>query len=195
MFQGESAMADRTTTANAGGNESTGVEPGDQAASAVLEDLESLRSRVTVAEQQRDEYLALLQRTRADFENYQKRIQRERADERRYAHADFARALFPVLDNLQRAVEAARTQGERGPLVQGVSLVQSQLLEIFGRFGITPIDALGRLFDPNLDDVVMQKPRDDVAPGTVIEVLEPGYRLHERVLRPAKVVVAAPSTS
>ena len=75
-------MSDRTTTANAGGNESTGAGPEEQAATAVLKDLESLRSRVTVAEQQRDEYLALLQRTRADFENYQKRI---RARSRRRA--------------------------------------------------------------------------------------------------------------
>jgi molecular chaperone GrpE len=119
-------------------------------------------------------------------------VQRDLAEERRHAHAPFARELLPVLDNLQRALEAARQQGETGPLVQGVALVQSQLRDVFARFGITPIDALGQPFDPNLHEAVMQVPRDDVAPGTVVQVLEPGYRLHERVLRPARVAVAAP---
>jgi molecular chaperone GrpE len=187
-------MDDRTMTATAGGERSSGEEPEAQAASAVLEDLESLRSRVTVAEQQRDEYLALLQRARADFENYQKRIQRDRSEERRYAHAAFARELLPVLDNLRRALDAARQQAEKGPLVEGVGLVQSQLLEILGRFGVTPIHALGQPIDPNLHEGVLHQPRADAAPGTVVEVLEPGYRLHERVLRPARVVVAAPPT-
>jgi molecular chaperone GrpE len=188
-------MADRTTSAPAEGNPSLEEGPEAQAASAVLEDLESLRNRVTVAEQQRDEYLSLLQRVRADFENYQKRIRRDLEEERRYAHAPFARALLPVVDNLQRALDAARQQGEEGPLVQGVILVQSQLREIFGRFGITPIDAEGQPFDPNVHEAVQQEPRTDAAPGTVVRVLEPGYRLYERVLRPARVVVAAPPTA
>jgi molecular chaperone GrpE len=187
-------MAERTTAAAAGGERPVGEEPEAQAASAVLEDLESLRSRVTVAEQKRDEYLDLLRQTRADFENYQKRIQRDLAEERRYAHAAFARELLPALDNLQRALAAARQQGEEGPLAQGVGLVQTHLLDVFRRFGVTPIDALGQPFDPHLHEAVQQQPRTDVVPGTVVKVLEPGYRLHERVLRPARVVVAAPPT-
>jgi molecular chaperone GrpE len=184
-------MADRTSPTGDGGDKSSADE--EAQASVVLQDLDTMRNRVTVAEQQRDEYLGLLQRTRADFENYQKRIQRERADERRYALSAFARELLTVLDNLQRALDAARKQAEKGPLVQGVSLVESQLLDIFSRFGIIPIEALGRPFDPNLHEAVLHQPREDTASGTVIEVIEPGYRLHERVLRPAKVVVAAPA--
>jgi molecular chaperone GrpE len=187
-------MAERTTTAAAEGQGPIGEEPEAQAASAVLADLEDLRNRVAVAQQQRDEYLALLQRTRADFENYQKRVQRDLAEERRYAHAPFARELLPVLDNLQRALDAARQEGEKGPLIQGVTLVQSQLLDILRRFGIAPIDPQGQPFDPIQHEAVIQQPRTDVAPGTVVQVLEPGYRLHERVLRPAKVVVAARPT-
>jgi molecular chaperone GrpE len=167
-----------------------GVE--SEAASAVLEDLESLRERLGTAEQQRDEYLALLRRTRADFENYQKRVQRDLTEERRYAHAPFARAILPVLDNLQRALEAARQAGEKGPLIQGVTLMLSQLLDILRSFGITPIAAEGQPFDPMMHEAVLQEPRTDVDPGTVVRVLEPGYRLHERILRPARVAVAAP---
>jgi molecular chaperone GrpE len=188
-------MADRITPTQAGVEKPMREEPEAKVASAVQDDPESIRSRGTAAEQQRDEYLALLQRTRADFENYQKRVQRDQAEERRYAHAAFARDLLPVVDNLQRALDAARQEIEMSPLSKGVALVQSQLLDIFSRYGITPIDALGQLFDPHRHESVQQQFRPDLAPGTVVAVPEPGYSLHERILRPSKVVVAAPSNS
>lgn len=156
-------MTDPTTPMPTAGETPTGEMAEDQAASAVLGDLEALRNRVTTAEQQRDEYLALLQRTRADFENYQKRIQRDLAEEQRYGHASFARELLPVLDNLQRALDAAQQQAENSPMVQGVALVRSQLFEIFGRFGITSIEALGQPLDPHLHESVSQQTRADVA--------------------------------
>ena len=106
-------MADRTVTAPAAGDRPIGDEPEPQAASAVLHDLASMRSRVVVAEQQREDYLDLLQRTRADFEYYRKRDQRDLAEERRHGHSDFARELLPVLDNLQRALDAARNQADK----------------------------------------------------------------------------------
>ena len=164
--------------------------PEPQRPSALLEDARSLRERAAVAETERDQYVALLKRSRADFDNYQKRSQRDLTDERRHAHGPFARELLPVLDNLQRALHVARQQGEQGPLMKGVTLVESQLLDIFRRFGLTPINPQGQLFDATLHEAVSQEPREDVAPGTVVRVLEPGYRLHERVLRPARVVVA-----
>jgi molecular chaperone GrpE len=157
---------------------------------AVRTDLESLRQRIKGAEQERDDYLALVRRTRADFENYQKRIQREMAEDRRYAHAELARELLPVIDNLRRAVEAARRENDRSPLIDGVTMVHSQLLDVLRRYGVSPIEPGGELFDPTAHEAVVQKPRSDVAPGTIVEVFEPGYRLHERILRPAKVAVA-----
>jgi molecular chaperone GrpE len=163
-----------------------------QAASAVLDDLESLRNRAGTAEKERDQYLALLQRTRADFENYQKRFHRDLAEERRYAHSALARDLLTVLDNLERALEAAREKGEKGPLIQGVTMVQAQLLDVFRRFGITRLDARSQPFDPSQHEAVLEEPRSDLVPGTVTRVLEPGYRLHERVLRPARVAVSSP---
>lgn len=152
---------------------------------------EFLRQRLQAAERQRDDYLTLLRTTQADVENYQKRLRREMAEERRYAQAPFATALLPILFNLKRALEAARQTGEQGPLAEGVSLVHSQLLDTLARFGITPIEAEERAFDPHLHEAVSQEHRAGVATGTVIRVLEPGYVLHERVLRPAKVVVAS----
>src|ERR1700759_1370224 len=106
-------MADRTVTAPAAGARPIGDEPEAQAASGFLGDLAAMRSRAVGAEQQRDEYLDLLQRTRADFENYRKRTQRDLAEERRFAHSDFARSLLPVLDNLQRALAASWKQADK----------------------------------------------------------------------------------
>jgi molecular chaperone GrpE len=156
-------------------------------AASVLEDLESLRARAL----ERDQFLSLLKRTQADFENYQKRNQREREQERRFAAAALAIDLLPVLDNLERATTAAQQAGETGPLVQGVRMVHGQLLDLLRRHGITPIDALGQPFDPNLHSAVMQQGSSDVAPNTVLQVLEQGFMHHDRVLRPARVVVSA----
>jgi molecular chaperone GrpE len=156
-------------------------------ADQVREDLAGLRARA----QERDQFLALLQRTQADFENYQKRNQRERQEERRYWHGPLALDLLPVIDNLDRAMSAAKQAGESGPLVQGVALVQSQLLDILKRHGITPIDALGKPFDPNLHQAIMQKPSAEHPPQTIVQVLQQGFMIHDRVLRPAGVIVSA----
>lgn len=180
--------------------ERTHPPPGDRVSEAgqasriapTPDDVQTLRDRAEAAERSRDEYLDLLQRTRAEFENYQKRARRDLDEERRYALAPLARELLPVLDNLQRALRTARRESEQNPLTEGVGMVESQLLDILRRFGVTPTPALGRPFDPMLDEAVAQEPGADSAPGTVVRVLEPGYRLHERVLRPARVVVAAP---
>src|SRR5690348_17301912 len=127
------------------GNARTEPRPGDPAedtdmARAVLDDLEVLRG-------ERDKFLDLLRRTQADFENYQKRNQRERDQERRYAHGGFAADLLPVIDNLDRAAEAAKQAGETGHLVEGVNIVLDQLLNVLKRHGITRMDAQGKPFD------------------------------------------------
>ncbi len=168
-----------------------GAEADKAAATAVMEDIEALRARAEQAERDRDELRQLAQRTRADFENYQKRLQRDLAQERRYAEGPLAADLLPALDNLDRATAAAQQAGETGPLVQGVAMVQAQVLDVLRRHGVTPIDAQGQPFDPNRHQAVMQQPSEGVPPGTVLQVLEPGYMIHERVLRPARVVVSA----
>jgi len=163
----------------------------EQQAATVLDDLEALKARAAQAEQERDQFLALLQRTRADFENYEKRVLRDHAQERRYLHGGLAKDLLPALDNLERAMHAAKQAGEEGPLVQGVALVQSQLLDILKRHGISRIAAEGQPFDPALHEAIMQQPAHGKPPGTVLQVAEQGFTIHDRVLRPAKVVVSA----
>jgi molecular chaperone GrpE len=163
----------------------------NEAATAVMDDLEALRERTASLQQERDDFRNLLQRTRADFENYQKRAQRDMAQERRYCHSGLALDLLPILDNFDRAVAAAKQAGETGPLVQGVAMIQTQVLDVLKRHGITRIEALGQPFDPALHQAVMQQPSSEQPPNTVLQVLEQGFLIHDRVLRPARVVVSA----
>lgn len=149
-------------------------------------ELEKLRKQAA----ERDQYLDMLQRSRAEFENYQKRSQKERDQERRYALGPLVRDLLPVLDNLDRAIAAAEQVGEKGPLVEGVHMVQTQFLELLKRHGIVRIEAQGKPFDPNVHQAVMQQPSDEVEANTVVQVLEQGFMNHDRVLRPAKVIVS-----
>jgi molecular chaperone GrpE len=162
----------------------------EKAAEQVLDDLDSLRAKLQSVEQKRDEYLYLAQRTRADFENYQKRMKRDLAEERRYAQGPLASDLLAVLDNLERAIAAGEQAGEKGPLVQGVAMVHTQLLDTLRRHGVTPIEAQGQPFDPNRHQAVTQHPSKEHPPMTVVQVLEQGYLIHDRVLRPARVVVS-----
>jgi molecular chaperone GrpE len=153
--------------------------------------VQDLAQKLAAAEKERDEFKSLAQRTRADFENYQKRAQREATQERRYAQGPLALDVLPILDNLDRAVAAAKQAGETGPLVQGVAMVQSQYLDMLKRHGVTRIEAVGQPFDPNLHQAVMQQPAPDQPPNSVLQVLEQGFMLHDRVLRPARVIVSA----
>ena len=153
--------------------------------------LSEAQERLAASERQLEDTVALLKQTQADFENYQKRAARDRDVERKYAVAPLARDLLPALDNLQRAMDAARQVGESGPLVQGVAATQAQIIQILGRHGITPIEAQDQPFDPNRHEAVMQKPSADHPPGTVVQVLQNGFMIHDRVLRPASVVVSA----
>jgi molecular chaperone GrpE len=162
----------------------------EEAGAKVLQDLDALRARVQAAEQERDQYLDLATRIRADFENYQKRMQRDLATERRFAQVPLASDLLGALDNLERATAAAEKAGEKGPLVQGVAMVHSQLLDVLRRHGVTRMEALGQPFDPNLHQAVLQQPSKEHPPMTVVQVLEPGYLIHDRVLRPARVAVS-----
>jgi molecular chaperone GrpE len=140
---------------------------------------------------ERDEYLDLAQRTRAEFENFQKRNRTDRELERKYAYTPLVRDLLPVLDNLDRALAASQQAGEGGALAKGVAMVQSQFLDLLKRNGIVRIEAQSKPFDPNEHEAVMQKPSAEHAPNTVLQVLENGFMIHDRVLRPAKVIVSA----
>jgi molecular chaperone GrpE len=158
----------------------------DQAVPEATDNLDELRAKAA----ERDQFKELAQRTRAEFENYQKRNQRDREQERQYMQAQFVADFLPILDNLERATEAAAKAGEKGPLVQGVGMVHQQFLDVLKRNGVQRIEAEGKPFDANLHQALVQQPSMDHQPNTVLQVVEQGYRQGERVLRPAKVVVS-----
>jgi molecular chaperone GrpE len=139
---------------------------------------------------QRDKYLALAQRTQADFENYRKRVAREAASAQERGVSGLAKELLPALDNLDRAIDAAATDD---PLLQGVRLVRSELAAALTRAGIESFSPAGEPFDPAVHEAVATAPQPPGGPesGTVVEVYQPGYRLRESIIRPARVVVAA----
>jgi molecular chaperone GrpE len=151
---------------------------------------DALRERAETAERQRDEFLSLWRQAQADYENAHQRNRKDRELDQKFRGEKLALDLLPALDNLERAMTAARDAGEQGPLAQGVSLIHGQLMEALRKHGVTPIEALDQLFDPNVHQAVMQVPSNDRPPGTVVQVLEPGYRIHDRVLRAAKVIIA-----
>lgn len=183
--------SDRTQERNMTPSEEQATPQVEGDAPAPEDELESLRAQLATAQKERDEYLNLAQRTRADFENYQKRAQRDRQEERLYAQTPLAEDILQGLDNLERAIAAAQQAGETGPLVQGVEMVQNQMLDILKRHGVTRIEALGQPFDPNLHQAVMQQPTAEYPPNTVVQVLQQGFMIHSRVLRPAHVAVSS----
>jgi len=140
--------------------------------------------------EQAGRYLQLAQRTQADFDNYRKRMAREvRAAESR-GIGRLARELLPALDNLERALQAVESSDPDHDLTKGVRLVASELSNALGRGGVQGFDPTGEPFDPNQHEAVAQHPVEGTAAGTIVQVLQPGYRLNEAVLRPARVIVA-----
>ena len=122
----------------------------------------------------------------ADFENARKRLLRDAEVERKYAAEPLARDLLAALDNLDRALDAAKKAGDTGPLATGVAATAAQFLDVLKRHGVTRIECgPGTAFDPNLHQAVMQQPTNDFEPGQVVQVLQQGFMLHDRVLRPA----------
>jgi molecular chaperone GrpE len=142
---------------------------------------------------ERDDYLDQLQRSRAEFANFQKRSRSQAEVDRQYAVGGLALDLLGVIDNLDRALEAAR-KADAGPIVEGLELVRRQFLEALAKHGVEPIEALGRPFDPNHHEAVLQQPDAGRPEGTVAAELGRGYRLRDRVLRPSKVAVTVRPT-
>lgn len=147
-----------------------------------------LEKQLEEANQKTAEYLAMAQRVQADFENYRKRNESVRADAYAEGRKDVAALMLPVLDNLERAVEAAAGTGDEA-LKNGVELVLRQMTDIYQKLDVTPIDRKGEKFDPNLENAVLQGTEEEGEPGTVCQVLQKGYRMGDKVLRHAMVKV------
>jgi molecular chaperone GrpE len=133
-----------------------------------------------------------LMRALAETENTRRQGERRVQDAHRYAVANFARELLPVVDNLRRAIDAgsAEADTQKDGLIEGVVATDRILMQILNRFGVEEINALNAPFDPRKHEAVMETDQTEQPPGSVAQVLENGYMLHDRLLRPARVVVA-----
>ncbi len=149
---------------------------------------DSIEAKIATLEREKKENWERYLRTAADLENFRKRQRRELDDARFEAKSKVLKEMLPVVDNLERAIEHA-SQHATGPIVEGVQLVLRQFLSAFERLDVSPIDAGGQAFDPNLHEAISQM-ESDQPPGTVVQVLQRGYRAGDRLLRPALVVVA-----
>ena len=129
-----------------------------------------------------------LLRLQADFENFRKRAQREKDEARQFANQSLIEKQLPILDNFEMALAAAKDADPA--LRDGVQMIYDQLLGILCDSGVETIDATGEDFDPNLHEAISQQETTEAEPGTVVEQVQRGYRLHERLVRPARVVVA-----
>jgi len=159
----------------------------DLAAAAALEASETELAKLRAdLEEANDRAL----RAGAELDNYRKRARREIEDERRYALAPFLHDFLPVLDNVFRAIAAAeRSPGGNG-LLEGVKMIAQSLLGVLARHHCTQIEALCQPFDPAFHEAISQQPSAEYPPGTVILVAQDGYLLHDRVIRPAQVIVS-----
>ncbi len=130
-------------------------------------------------------------RVQAELENVRKRTARELSAQHRYAGLSLMRDLLPVLDNVHRAIEAADKAPEASGLRDGFELVKEQLKAVLAQHDCTEIEALHRPFDPHQHEAILQQPSAEYPPGTVLDVVQVGYQLHDRVVRPSQVIVAA----
>src|SRR3954451_12516143 len=159
---------------------------GNGSADQVERDLDELGE----AKRERDEYLELAQRTRADFENYRKRVAKETSEALARGKAELARELLPVIDNLERALATGSDAATHDALVEGVGLVLNELRGKLGNAGVESFDPTGEKFDPQLHEALSTHPAEGTESGVVLETMQKGYRLNGQVLRPAKVVVS-----
>jgi molecular chaperone GrpE len=137
------------------------------------------------------QYYEQLLRTAADLENFKKRAARERQDAIKYANESLLERIIPVLDNFEAALNAATAPNTSVQSLQsGVSMIQQQLKSTIGEAGLEEINAMGQPFDPNLHEAISQQETDDVPEGHVVQQVRKGYKLRDRLLRPASVIVA-----
>jgi molecular chaperone GrpE len=163
-----------------------GEEGDESGARAVEEDFEKL---VADAQKERDEYLELAKRTKADFENYRKRVASDVQAAQARGKAEVAREVIDAVDNLERALETADGSGDG--LASGVEMVLGGLRETLKKHGIEAVDPKGEKFDPNQHEALSTMPVEGTESGTVVEVMQKGYRLGDQLIRPARVVVSS----
>lgn len=137
-----------------------------------------------------DEYLDHLKRMKADFENFKKRAQRERSEFIKFANEELIKELLPVIDNFRRAVNHAEEMTDTTAFREGIRLIEKDFEEVLKKRGLVRLETIGANFDPEIHEAIMLSETEDHPDETIIEEVQPGYKLGERLLRPARVVVS-----
>jgi molecular chaperone GrpE len=154
-----------------------------------LTSMEKLEAQLEEKTRESAEYFDKWLRIRAEFENYKKRMQKERGDLLKFGNESLLKALLPVLDNLNRAIEHGKKANESSSILEGVEMVQKEFLNILERFGVRPVEAVGEMFDPEKHEAISHE-EHEVDSNRIITSVQDGYFYHDRLLRPARVVVS-----
>ncbi len=179
----EEAIGDAAVAEEADEVVGAGGPPSEEPLEITRDEISGLTEELELARRERDEYLDDMRRMKAELENSRKRQEKERTRLTQLASERLVRELLPVLDNLERALEA------EGDIREGVRATHEQLVAALGREGLAPVFSDGEPFDPTLHEAVMSQPSEDHEEDTVIQTFERGYTLNGRPIRPAKVVV------
>jgi molecular chaperone GrpE len=174
---------DNPENASVAGDEAEGSEPA------------STKDPLTEAKADALRFKEQWMRSAADFDNFRKRSRKELEDTRKAGREELLKDLLPVFDNLERAMTSAERATEVKPVSDGLKLVLRQFTDTLGRSGIAKVPTVGQPFDPSMHEAIQQVETDDVAPGTVMAEVQPGYLQGERLVRAAMVVVSKPKTS
>ena len=181
------------SASSTGGNSNAGNEvaaEGNKADSAVKGGRTSESEELAQMKAELNKYKDVALRSVADLDNYRKRMAREKDDAIRYANAGFLERLIPILDNFELGLQAAKAAGNQSAVLAGMSMVSKQLQDFLSGCGVETIDATGQHFDPNSHEAIAQEWNEEVPEGFVIRQLRKGYRLKDRLIRPANVIVS-----
>lgn len=172
--------------------ETSGSDAKEAPETAGQDETATLEQALAEMQARADAFQEQMLRARAEAENQRKRLERETATALKYATERVFRDLLAVADSLELGLKAAREAQASASVIEGIELTARQLHDTLGKHGVAVVDPAGEAFNPELHEAMSMLPSDAVAPNHVLEVVQKGYRLHERVLRPARVVVAAP---
>jgi molecular chaperone GrpE len=163
---------------------------GEEEADSAFPQNDNIQDQMLQLKAERDKYKDIALRSVADLDNYRKRMAREKDEAIRFANASFLERLIPILDNFELGLQAAKAAGGQSAVVDGMSMVARQLEDFLASCGIETVDANGQKFNPNIHEAIAQEENGEVEEGHVIRQLRKGYRLKDRLIRPANVVVS-----
>lgn len=186
----EKEQRDESLEAEKQPGDQVSAEPTPEAHAEQPSELEPLRAKLAEAEKMVELYKDQFLRKAAEFENYKKRTENDYLKLAKYASEDIIAELLPILDDIARSLKAGKDRREFGPFYKGVELIYSKMMKVLEAQGLKVIDAVGKEFNVDYHEALMQMQKENVPPHTVIEEVEKGYMLHDKVIRHSKVIVA-----